>query len=154
MQPFFADYLERMQAIFQDFDEVISGLSPAGLNWEPGPDMNALAVLVIHTAGATRYWVGDVALEEPSNRLRASEFEPQDRDEAALRQHLSTTEAYIRDGLERLTLADLETVRHVNLPNGMTECTISWALLHALEHASQHLGHAQLARQLWDTHKA
>jgi len=27
---------------------------------------------------------------------------------------------------------------------------VAWALLHALDHTAQHLGHMQITRQLWD----
>jgi uncharacterized protein DUF664 len=35
-------------------------------------------------------------------------------------------------------------------PRTGEQVTAGWALLHAIEHLREHVGHAQLTRQLWD----
>ena len=57
-------------------------------------------------------------------------------------------EAYVKDALERMTLAELSTVRDFRYRDRQGG-TAGWALLHALEHVGIHLGHAQITRQLW-----
>ena len=148
MERFFVDYLERLEALLQDFEPVIRDAPPEALNWQPGPDMNSLGVLVLHTAGATRFLIGDLALGEPAPRDRDGEFAAQDVTATELNEQLASTIAHAREAVTRLTLDDLERVRQ--LPGRTSQRTVSWALLHALEHAAQHLGHAQLTRQLWD----
>lgn len=148
MEQFFTDYLERLDYLLEDFTKTFSGLSQEALNWKPGPDMNSIAVLVTHTAGSTRFWIGDVVLGESSNRVRDTEFAVESANEAALKIMLANVQAYARDGLQRVTLADLGTVKQT--PDGEGEYTVGWVLLHVMEHVGQHLGHIQITRQLWD----
>nr|MBC8492461.1 DUF1572 family protein [Chloroflexota bacterium] len=46
------DYWERLQALHADIERTIAGLPQAALDWAPGPEMNSLAVLAVHVAGA------------------------------------------------------------------------------------------------------
>jgi uncharacterized damage-inducible protein DinB len=150
MEALFTDFLERLHVLNRDFVATFEGLPAEALDWVPGEDMNSFCVLVVHTAGATRFWIGDAALGESSNRNRDAEFRAKGLSADELKARLAAVEAYAEDALERLTLADLATWR---VPNGGTsyqrEFTVGWALLHALEHVGLHLGHAQITRQLW-----
>ena len=151
MDTFFVDYLERMKALFREFEVAIADVPPEGLNWQPGPDMNSIAVLIIHTAGSTRFWIGDIALAESSNRDRSSEFAAHQLDATALQARLAEVERYIETALPRLTdLAEARPVRQFD----QEDTTVGWALLHALEHTAQHVGHVQMTRQLWEQHNA
>ena len=58
---------------------------------------------------------------------------------------------YARNVLETFTVQELETTR-VSARDGRT-FTVAWALLHALEHTTLHLGQIQLTRQLWEQAK-
>jgi diamine N-acetyltransferase len=148
VQPFYADLLERLQELHRDMGTALAGLTQDALDWVPGKDMNSLAVLAVHTAGAERYWIGDVVGQRPSGRDREAEFRAQGLDAAALRQRLAEAEACAREMLGELVLADLEVER--TSPRDGRPCTVGWALTHALEHTGTHLGHMQLMRQLWD----
>lgn len=155
MHPFFEDYLERLETLHRDFEKAIADLPIEALDWVAGTDMNSLCVLVVHTAGAERYWIGDVAAQIPSGRVRAREFEARGLDEGVLRQHLADSLAFARARLDRFALDDLILERPLpnpaNLPDTQTQSfTAGWALVHALEHTAQHSGHAQLTRQLWE----
>lgn len=148
MAQFFVDYGERVSEVFHEFATTITGVSQEGLDYTPGTDMNSLCVLVAHATGSARFWVGDIAMGESSNRNRASEFQAHGWSEAELLAKLRDCEAYICNAVERLTLSELDQMR-VN-PFSGESITAGWALLHALEHTSLHLGHAQITRQLWD----
>jgi hypothetical protein len=64
-----------------------------------------------------------------------------------LQQRLRDLLTYARGALPRFKCADLE---QPGAPTGDGEVvTRNWALLHALEHASLHLGHIQLTAQVW-----
>ena len=117
------------------------------MDWVPGPEMNSPAVLLAHTAGSLRYWIGDVALGDPAGRDREREFQTQGMSCADLLRRLDDVLAYARTALPQLRLEDLEKVR-LTAKDG-EDVTCGWALLHALEHASLHLGHIQLTCQLW-----
>jgi uncharacterized damage-inducible protein DinB len=146
-QTFYSEYLERLQDLHKDIQKAIDGLPPQALDWVPGPEMNSVAVLVVHLCGAERYWIGDVAGGEISGRERAAEFQTSGLDLAALKARLAGADGYAASVLERLSLADLEAVR--TSPRDGRQFTVAWALLHALEHTAIHLGHLQLARQMW-----
>ena len=150
MEAFFADFLERLHVLNQEFIASFDGLPAEALDWVPGEDMNSFCALVVHATGSARFWVGDAALGESSNRDRDAEFRARGLSEAELKARFAALEAYVEGALSRLTLADLAAVRVINsgTPH-QREITVGWALLHALEHTGIHLGHAQITRQLW-----
>jgi len=68
-----------------------------------------------------------------------------------LKERLANNLEYARNTLDKFTIQDLETI--VPARDGR-EFTVAWALLHALEHATRHLGQIQLTRQLWEQSKS
>ncbi len=151
MEPFFANYLERLQALDRDFVASFDDLPGEALDWIPGAEMNSFGILVVHVTGASRYWIGDVALGESSNRHRSEEFEARGLSHDELKARFAALEAYVSGALERLSVADLGAARaSKNSTGDVKPTTVGWALLHALEHTALHLGHAQITRQLWD----
>jgi uncharacterized damage-inducible protein DinB len=151
MQTFFTDYLNLLQERHNEILEALEVLPPAALDWTPGSDMNSINVLVYHLTGSTRYWIGDIAAQESSNRDRDAEFRVHDLDIDILKQRLADNLEYARNALSKFTIEDLQTTRE-SYRNGRT-FTVGWALLHALEHVTLHLGQIQLTRQLWDQSK-
>jgi uncharacterized damage-inducible protein DinB len=148
VDPFIADLLRLLEEKHADLDAALAGLPPEAINWEPGEGMNSLAVLAVHSAGAERFWIGDIALQEPLQRDRPGEFATKEFTAEQAVARLRSSLDYARGALERLTLADLATARPN--PRGGSETTVGWALLHALEHTAMHAGHAQITRQLWE----
>ena len=148
MQTYFADYYSLLQSCHNDIHKALEGLPPEALDWVPGKDMNTISVLVFHLTGAERFWIGDVAAQEPSDRNRESEFKVKALGTDALKKRLDEALAYVNTALEEFTLQNLEIQRR--LPQADREYTVGWALLHALEHATEHKGQIQLTRQLWE----
>jgi uncharacterized damage-inducible protein DinB len=148
MQTFFTDYLNLVQESHHEILEALEGLPPAALDWTPGPDMNSINVLVFHLTGAERYWIGDVAAQDPRERDRDAEFRVRDVGIDVLQKRLADNLEYARNALEKFTVHDLKAAR-VSPRDGRTY-TVAWALLHALEHTTLHLGQIQLTRQLWE----
>jgi uncharacterized damage-inducible protein DinB len=144
---FIPSYLERFGNLHKNLSESIEGLSIEAMDWEPGPGMNSLAVILAHTAGSLRYWIGDVALGEPSGRVRASEFKTRGVTSQEMQHRLDAVLAYAQASLPRLKLEDLE--RDASPAAEDEPVSRGWALLHALEHGYLHLGHVQLTSQLW-----
>ena len=147
MQTFYKDYLSILQACHTDILKALDGLPSAALDWVSGPEMNSIGILVFHLTGAERYWIGDVAAQEPSDRDRASEFKVHDVGMDGIRKRLDDNLDYAHKTLEKFTIQDLEVSR--TSPRDGRMFTVAWALLHALEHANLHLGHIQITRQLW-----
>jgi uncharacterized damage-inducible protein DinB len=148
MDTFLQDYLERLQALHHEVAKSIAGLPQSALDWIPAPDSNSMAVLVVHLAGAQRYWIGDVGLGQPSGRERAVEFLVSGLSNEQLLAHLEAASAYACSALQDLKLANLAEQR-VSPRDGHLLST-GWAFMYALEHTAIHLGHIQLTRQLWE----
>ena len=142
------DYLNSLETLFDDFKKTINGLPQEALDWVPGEEMNSLCVIVVHVAGSTRYWIGDLIAKEDSNRDRAAEFRTRGIDLAELNERLDSSLNYMKGVLGRLTLEDLKETC-VLLQDGR-EVTKGWIIFHVLEHVASHLGHAHITRQLWD----
>ncbi|MCB9148668.1 MAG: DUF664 domain-containing protein [Caldilineaceae bacterium] len=147
MPPYFKDYLDLFEIALGEIEAAIRDLSVEALNWSPGAEMNSMAVLVAHTVGSSRYWVGDVAANDASDRNRASEFAVQALDEAELQQRIATLRQYLRTTLANLSIDELDQERAARSFSD-EPVSMGWALLHALEHASTHVGHLQIMRQL------
>jgi uncharacterized damage-inducible protein DinB len=148
MQTFFTEYLNLLQDCHNGVLEALEGLPPAALDWTPGPDMNSISVLVFHLTGAERFWIGDIAAQDPKERNRDAEFRVQGVEIDVLKKRLSDNLEYARTTLNRMSLQHLETSRV--RPSDGREFTVAWALLHALEHSTNHLGQIQITRQLWE----
>ena len=144
---FISSYLERLQDLQDSLNKAIEGLPDEAMDWEPGSEMNSIAVLLAHTAGSLRYWIGDGALGEPSGRVRENEFKTRGVSSQEMQRRLDSVFDYARSSLPRLTLEDLEEGTPLKWHDKPVSC--GWTLLHALEHGFLHLGHIQITRQLW-----
>jgi hypothetical protein len=148
MEPFCVNYIELLKDLNQKFVATFDGLPAEALDWQPGADMNSFCVLVVHTTGSARFWIG-VALGDPSDRNRDLEFQAKGLSAAELKERFTTLEAYVIGALERFTPLDFARMNPV--PNrGVFQVSTGYGLLHALEHTGLHLGHAQITRQLWE----
>ena len=146
MQPFFEDYLQNLQDLHTDILNAFKDLAVAALDWSPTTDINSINVLVVHTVGAERFWIGEVVGGDPANRDREAEFQVHGLETETLVQRLNEGFAYIHSTLENLTIDDLNALR--SLPK--RERSVSWILGHVLKHTATHLGHIQLMRQVWE----
>ena len=148
MDQLFQDLLQRFETIHKTIETDVADLPAEAIDWKPGPDMNSIAVILVHTAGSWRYWAGDVAGGLPSGRVRAEEFETFNVSAAEMLGRLNAALETTRQVLGQLDLSRLAEMRTVCMLN--EERTVGWALLHALEHTALHAGHIQMTRQLWD----
>jgi uncharacterized damage-inducible protein DinB len=147
MQTFFRDYLNLLQECHNEILDALEGLPSQALDWTPSPEMNSLSVIVTHLTGAERYWIGDVAAQEPSNRDRDAEFKVHDLGMDFLKQRLIDTLEYARNVLSEFTLEDLQATRHTRDGEPVT---VAHALLHALAHSTLHQGQIEMTAQLWE----
>ena len=148
MQKFFEEYLSNLEECHNGILHALDGLSEAALDWSPGPGMNSITVMIYHLTGAERYWIGDVAASDPSDRDRDREFQSRGLSESALKERLESIAEYAQIQLGSMTIQDL-TASRVS-PRDRKQFSVAWALLHALEHTAIHLGHVQIIRQLWE----
>lgn len=152
MHQYFKDYLDLFETALAEIEKAMSGLSVEALDWSPGAGMNSMAVLVTHTVGSARYWVGDVAADDSSHRNRAAEFEVKALDEAELQRRIDALRSYLQQTLSTLSVDELDQPRADRSFNATV--SMGWALLHALEHTATHVGHVQILRQLIDARAA
>jgi len=144
---FAQEFMERLHKLHEEIKEAYAGLPPAALDWEPGNEMNSINVLVTHVAGAERYWIGDLVGQDNAGRDRATEFEATGLTVNALDQQLDEVLTHSEQVLAQLSLDELDLMRFS--PQNNREFSVSWCLLHALEHTAVHVGHLQIMRQLW-----
>ena len=148
MEQFFQDLLNRFEGLHEDVKKSIHGLSPEALDWVPAGETNSINVLVTHLAAAEKFWAVDIALGKDSDRQRPKEFLVSGLQEPELIQILDSTLEVLKLGLEMMTIADLEQMRHSK--THQMDVSAGWAILHALEHTAIHVGHIQLTVQLWN----
>jgi uncharacterized damage-inducible protein DinB len=152
MQPYYADYVSNLRELHQEIRGAVAGLPQEALDWTPGSETNSIGVLVVHVAGAQRYWAEDVIAGDASGRDREAEFQVCGLPADSLILRLGESEAYVRQALEGLTLPELEAARIS--PRSGREVTMGWAMGHALKHTALHVGQIQIMRQLWEQHRA
>lgn len=136
-----------------DLRATVAGLSDDALNWTPAPETNSIAVLAAHAVTATRALVNAaLAGEMDRPRYLAEErtpaFNTKDATEAgllALVDGLSAT----ADQLEGSAVDYAGTITILGDPNAPVR-TRAWNIIHAIEHLREHVGHAQVTRQLWE----
>jgi uncharacterized damage-inducible protein DinB len=129
------------------FDQLlaVAGRVPEPLlNTRPhGEGTNSIASLVVHCCGVVEYWLGHVALGEPTTRDRESEFSST-ATLADLHEMVATTTARVACLLDRLeTDSANDITQRPPLYDGDTSDAA--IVLHVLEECYQHLGHAELA---------
>ena len=146
MQSYFEDYLSNLNDLHNDMLDAMKDLPPAALDWSPAADINSINVLVVHTTGAERFWIGEVLGGDLAHRDRDAEFKVHGLEKAMLVQRLNDSLAYVRSTLENLTVDDLAALR--TRPD--RDRSVAWILGHVLKHTATHSGHIQLMRQLWE----
>jgi len=111
MQTFFTSYLDFRQDCHNGNLHAIEELPQEALDWIPGQDINSIAVLLAHITGLVRYWVGDNAASESSNRDRDAEFRVHSVEVDVFRKRLVDNLEYARNVLDKMSLQDLESMR-------------------------------------------
>ena len=151
MEPIFADVIKRLEAMHADYLNNMDGMTIEELDWSPGPEMNSLCVLAVHVTAAERFWVG-AAIDDISTRDRPAEFRAKGYELSALAAGFAANIAYYKQAFSTQSSSRFGDIVDVSLfrDRPPQQCTRGWALLHALDHTAEHLGHAGMTRQLLD----
>ncbi|MEM6429893.1 MAG: DUF664 domain-containing protein [Deinococcota bacterium] len=142
------DYLSCLDAQHERINKALAGLPLEAIDYQPLASMNTIGVLVVHTCGSARYWLGDVIAGEPAARDRDAEFATRGIPAPELATRLADNREYICKVLASLQPKHLEDIRKT--PRHPDGCTVMWVLLHVLEHTALHTGHIQMLRKLWN----
>jgi hypothetical protein len=133
---------------FDDMRAAIDGASPDALNRRPaGDETNSIAVLAVHSMNSTRWWLSLALTSSTPARDRPSEFLATADNADELLDFYDGMAAECRSLLDTDAPLDAGALR---TDNGGEVVTVGWALLHAVEHFREHVGHIQLTRQVVD----
>ena len=161
LAPEAATYRQLFDAKYAEIDQLLEDLPAAALLWRPfatspwlGPS-GSVGWLVAHAISSTVYllkraeWsMGRSEWSAVDGDEGSTEFGPANHVPAYLAARSRRTQEYVHWFLASLTTADLDVARtHPEHPD--VTVAARYDVLHALEHLSQHIGHAQLTRQLW-----
>lgn len=161
-----ATYRRLFDEKYAEVEQLLADLPPAALTWRPfetSPWQGAagsLGWLIAHAVSSTVYllkraeWtMGRIEWSDVQGDQGKDEFTPANHDPANMRARAAATQAYVHQLLDSLSPADLTASRpHARRPELIF--TARYDIMHAFEHMSQHIGHAQLTRQLWALHEA
>jgi uncharacterized damage-inducible protein DinB len=125
--------------------EVVTGLDAEALNWKPGADTNSIAILVSHSLDAERFLLAN-SVNVELDRDRESKFRAQASGADELLALIDEIETDVDGYLDKTTAESLSA--EVARP-GRTR-TGAWWALHAVEHSCEHVGQAELTRQMWE----
>ena len=145
---------EILSEALDELRAAVVGLDRDSLNRPPLPqEANSLAVLVVHALASTRAWLSLATGAPPPPRDRDEEFRTVVSDPSAFLQEFDAQTDACLALLGPDTAFDPQLVsppapwRRGAL--AQEPVTAAWALLHGLVHLNEHVGHAQLTRQLW-----
>jgi uncharacterized damage-inducible protein DinB len=147
-------YAQRtLDAQAERFATVVDGLSPEAQAWRPGDETtNSIAQIVRHVVAWQPWYLG-VALgdsvpldDEALTQKQTDSLDNSPTTAAALRAHVESTRAETATALDRLETVDLS---EEITPYGDPEPRCFY-LSGAIDHAAEHIGHAELTRQLWE----
>ncbi len=149
MEALFTAVIERLEIMHQHYFAHLAGLSVAELDWSPGPEMNSLCVLAVHVTAAERFWIG-AAIDQPILRDRPAEFRAASYKLAALKARFTANINFCKEAFPSQRASRLGEIVDISLfrDRPPQQCTRGWALLHAVDHTAEHLGHAGMTRQL------
>lgn len=146
-------YATELQRQLDKLCQALDGLSAEQLNWRPPvPDANSIYVIVTHTLGNVRGWVLGICCGHPIDRDRAAEFTATGSDANDLIERTRGLLHEIEEAFAKLPAQSLSERREPrqSLWGAGTTDPVSGrgAILHAIEHAANHLGHIDVTRDL------
>ena len=134
--------------IFNSIDRLVGcldGLSSDQLNWRPpAPDTNSLYVLATHIVGNAEQNLLGVLCGQPVTRNRAAEFAAAGTTAEPVQRRWQELRERVEAALDALPPARLE--QELKHPRGTL--TGREVLVLQARHAAEHLGQAELTRQL------
>jgi hypothetical protein len=135
---FITGSLDRLVTLVGELDE-------AGLNWRPpAPNANSLFALATHTLGNAEENILQTLCDQSGSRRRDEEFASRG-DSAAIVERWRMLRADLTAAMAALTPADLDDERSHPRRGALTGREV---LLVVARHAAEHLGQAELTRDL------
>ncbi len=151
MQAMTATVQQMVEILHERWGRIVDTMPEEGLNWQPdAPETNSIAQLVRHTMSVQTMLltrgVGDEVRHDHTYSLRNDAA-------TAAELHAVLDEANAKGGelLARLDTMDMGEM----LPHSrFGQVRRAWYVLHVLDHGGEHVGHAELAAQLYVAKRA
>ena len=135
--------------------EALDGLPDEATAWTPAPNTNSVTVLTIHSLTSVRFFIGNGSghvrtITDYRNDDRTPAFASQGQAASALIARIEAALPEVEGLLAQASEADLAAQMSwppedaPNLPATGVGC-----LFHAVAHLREHVGQAQLMRDLW-----
>ncbi len=143
-------YTDQLKQLRTRLKEAVQGMSQEELNWAPAvPETNSPYVLAFHLPGSESMWFHQVIGGMEISRNREAEFTASGG-AAALIERIDKVAATSADVLGKLTAADLDQPHTNPSQPGSEPVTARWCIVHMIEHYSEHLGHLELTKQMYE----
>jgi hypothetical protein len=141
-----SDFAEALCNAIERILACLDGLDAEGLNWRPpAPETNSLYVLAYHSMGSAEAAIIGELGGQPVDRDRDAEFTASGDSAAPLHARWEALRPRLREALARLTPADMERTVHHRRFGAMSGRAY---LILAAQHPAEHVGHAELTRDL------
>ena len=142
------DVLEELAGLHDRLTKAASGLTPDQLDRAPAGGANSIAVLITHTLGSEADWLSRAA-GRTIVRDRPSEFTTRQKTADDLIAAVAHASDAAPELVETAIAAGVDTMRAGGSLAGTSSArTISYCLAHVLAHTAEHVGHAEVARQV------
>jgi DinB family protein len=128
------------------YGNVVDALPEEALNWRPGNDeTNSVAQLVRHVTAVQNVLLARALGESPQHDHAYSlRNDPATKEE--LRGLIATAQAKKDEQLARVDTMDMSEA----LPGQRGPTPRAHYVIHTADHGQEHLGHAELTKQLWE----
>lgn len=156
MTPTHAGALQLTRESLAFLRSAIADVPEAALEWKPLPEANSLAVLVVHSITATRFFLkagsgqaGSMTDYRANERAEAFRTKGASKEEllAAIDAFAREAETILSAGTEEHVFGTVRLPTNDNLP--VPDRTGAGTLMAAIGHLREHVGHVQLMHDLW-----
>lgn len=138
------------------FAAVVEAMPDTAINWRPSDETtNSIAQIVRHVLAYQEFFLATALGESPIRdeaafeRMHERSLDNDPATQAELLALLADARARMEEQLDRLDALGME--ESVVAPSGRPVSRLS-ILVRAPIHAAEHLGHAELTRQMWERH--
>ncbi len=146
MKPMIAVVQRMLNGQAERYGKVVDALPEDALNWRPGnAETNSVAQLVRHVTAVQHVLLGHALGESPEHdHAHSLRNDPATKEE--LHGLIAAAQAKKDDQLARLDSMDMSEA----LPGQRGPTLRAQYVIHSADHGQEHLGHAELTKQLWE----
>jgi hypothetical protein len=146
MKPMIDVVQQMLDGQAERYGKVVDALPEDALNWRPGnEETNSVAQLVRHVTAVQNVLLAR-ALSEPLEHNHAYSLRNDPATKAELHSLIAAAKEKKDEQLARLNGMDMSEM----LPSQREPTMRARYIIHTADHGQEHLGHAELTKQLWE----